>query len=65
MAEVFANSEDPDQMPRSVVSDLGLHFLPVTGTFGSPDYNGLNTSTGSGTGFLTNHRISMARSPKI
>ena len=27
MAEVFANSEDPDQMPHSVVSDLGLYCL--------------------------------------
>ena len=30
MAVVFANSEDPDQTPRSVASDLGLHCLPVT-----------------------------------
>ena len=30
MAEVFANSEDPDQMPHSAVSDLGLHCLPIT-----------------------------------
>ena len=30
MAEVFANSEDPDQMPHSAASDLGLHCLPVT-----------------------------------
>ena len=30
MAEVFANTEDPDQTPHSVVSDLGLHCLPVT-----------------------------------
>ena len=30
MVEVFANSIDPDQMPHSVVSDLGLHCLPVT-----------------------------------
>ena len=25
MVELFANSEDPDQTPRSVASDLGLH----------------------------------------
>ena len=25
MAELFANSGDPDQMP----SDLGLHYLPL------------------------------------
>ena len=30
MAEVFAYSEDPDQMPHSAVSDLGLHCLPNT-----------------------------------
>ena len=30
MAKLFANSGDPDQMPRSVASDLGLHCLPVT-----------------------------------
>ena len=30
MVELFANIEDPDQMPRSVASDLGLHCLPTT-----------------------------------
>ena len=25
----LANSEDPDQTPRSVASDLGLHCLPM------------------------------------
>ena len=30
MAEVFANSDDPDQTPLSEASDLGLHCLPVT-----------------------------------
>ena len=30
MVELFANSEDPDQMPLSAASDLGLHCLPVT-----------------------------------
>ena len=30
MVELFANSGDPDQMPRSVASDLGLHCLPNT-----------------------------------
>ena len=29
MAEVFANSEDPDQTPCLAASDLGLHCLPV------------------------------------
>ena len=30
MAEVFANSEDPDQTPQNVASDLGLYCLPIT-----------------------------------
>ena len=30
MAEVFANSKDPDQTPRSAASDLGLHCLQIT-----------------------------------
>ena len=30
MVELFANSGDPDQMPHSVASDLGLLCLPVT-----------------------------------
>ena len=30
MVESFAKSEDPDQMPYSTGSDLGLHYLPVT-----------------------------------
>ena len=25
-----ANSGDPDQMPHSVASDLGLHYLPMS-----------------------------------
>ena len=29
MANLFANSGDPDQMPHSAASDLGLHCLPV------------------------------------
>ena len=29
MVELFANSGDPDQMPCSAVSDLGLYCLPV------------------------------------
>ena len=39
MAKLFANSGDPDQMPHSVASDLGLHFLPVT-LLGSPSTMG-------------------------
>ena len=30
MTKLFANSGDPDQMPHSAVSDLGLHCLPIT-----------------------------------
>ena len=30
MVELFANSGDPDQMPHSAASDLGLHCLPNT-----------------------------------
>ena len=30
MAEVCANTEDPDQTPRSAASDLGMHCLPNT-----------------------------------
>ena len=40
MVKLFANSEDPDQMPNSVASDLGLHCLPIT-LLGISDYNGL------------------------
>ena len=30
MAKLLANSGGPDQAPRSVASDLGLHCLPFT-----------------------------------
>ena len=30
MIELFANSGDPDQMPHSAASDLGLLCLPFT-----------------------------------
>ena len=30
MAILFANSGDPNQMPHSAASDLGLHCLPNT-----------------------------------
>ena len=30
MAELFANSGDPDQMLQNAASDLGLHCLPNT-----------------------------------
>ena len=29
MFERFANSGDPDQMPRSKASDLSMHCLPI------------------------------------
>ena len=29
MVELFANSGDPDQMPHSVASDLGLYCLQI------------------------------------
>ena len=41
MVEIFANSRDPDQMPRSAASDdLGLPCLLIA-LLGSPDYNEL------------------------
>ena len=40
MVELFANSGDTDQTPHSVMSDLGLHCLPITLSWVS-DYNGL------------------------
>ena len=30
MVELFAKGGDPDQMPHSAASDLGLHCLPIT-----------------------------------
>ena len=30
MVEQFTNSGDPNQMPHSAVSDLGLHYMPIT-----------------------------------
>ena len=30
MVELFTNSGDPDQMPHSAASDLGLHCLHIT-----------------------------------
>ena len=30
MAELLANSGDPDEMPQNVASDSGLHCLPVS-----------------------------------
>ena len=41
MAEVFANSEDPDQTLHSATSDLGLHCLPIT-LLRVSDYNEFN-----------------------
>ena len=30
IVELFANNGDPDQMPHSAASDLGLNCLPIT-----------------------------------
>ena len=30
MSKLNANSVDPDQMPHSATSDLGLHCLPIS-----------------------------------
>ena len=30
MIELFANSGDPDQTPRTAASDLVLHCFPIT-----------------------------------
>ena len=35
-AKLFANSGDPDQMPHSAASDLGLHCLPISRLGGLP-----------------------------
>ena len=40
MVELLANSEDPDQKPRSVASDLGLHF------FAKYPFRGIQTAMG-------------------
>ena len=51
MVELFANSGDPDQVPHTVVSDLGLHCLSVT-CLGVPSLeNGLNMTLDQTTGF--------------
>ena len=44
MVELFSNSGDHDPTPRSVASDLGLHYLLVT-RLGSLVLNGLMKST--------------------
>ena len=44
MVELFANNGDPDQMPRSSASDLGLHCLPVT-RLGVSTLQWVNTGT--------------------
>ena len=38
MAELFANSGNPDQKPHVAASDLGLHWFPIPiKGWGSPD----------------------------
>ena len=39
---MVANSEDPDQTPRSAASDLGLHCLPMSQKNGTLGLYGLN-----------------------
>ena len=46
MANLFANNRDPDQMPHSVASDLGLHCLPIT-LLGLPRLQWVNIATKS------------------
>ena len=41
MAKLCANSENPDQTPRSAASDLGMHYLPA-----SYPFRGLPTTMG-------------------
>ena len=38
---LLANNVEPDQMPRSVASDLGLQRLPMTFFYGFSGKNGL------------------------
>ena len=38
MVELFTNSGDPDQTPRSAASDLSLHCLPVIPVFNGLDF---------------------------
>ena len=42
MVELFANSGDPDHMPHSAASDLGLYFFANYPFKGSSVYNGLS-----------------------
>ena len=39
MVELYAYSEDPDQMPCSVVSDLGLHCLQIVQLLGVSSFH--------------------------
>ena len=39
MIELFANSGESDQTPRSVASDMGLHHLPITHYENTPIQN--------------------------
>ena len=42
--ELNANSVDPDQMPHSAASDLGLYCLPMS-FYGTLGLNGLNCNS--------------------
>ena len=41
ISELNANSVNPDQTPRSVASDLGLHRLPMSLLWDAIGLNGL------------------------
>ena len=45
MAEVFANSEDPDQTPRFAASDLGLHWVCTVTILGVSRLQWVNKNT--------------------
>ena len=55
MVELFANSGDPDQTPRSVASDLGLLCLPVT-LLGVSSRQWVKTA-GGGVGLIAGSRM--------
>ena len=57
MVELFANSEDPDQMSHSSASDLSLHCLPITLNKRSPDYRLIGSLIQAFSIHLQNHLL--------
>ena len=53
---IKANSADPDQTPRSVASDLGLHCLPMSQMSQSRFYNPLFNRTSDKDSAAINNR---------